>query len=64
MTDASALGWWGVPLAINAGDGMFTLAFAAIQRLAGRGVPAVEPGAGAHVGARGGKGREVTMPWC
>lgn len=29
---------WGVPQAINAGDGMFTLAFAAIQRLARRGV--------------------------
>jgi geranylgeranyl diphosphate synthase type I len=31
---------WGVPLAINAGDGMFTLAFAAMQRLSGCGVPA------------------------
>jgi geranylgeranyl diphosphate synthase type I len=30
---------WGVPLAINVGDGMFALAFAAIQRLSGRGVP-------------------------
>ena len=29
---------WGVPQAINAGDGMFTLAFAALQRLARRGV--------------------------
>jgi geranylgeranyl diphosphate synthase type I len=29
---------WGVPQAINAGDGMFTLAFAAIQRLTQRGV--------------------------
>jgi geranylgeranyl diphosphate synthase, type I len=29
---------WGVPQAINAGDGMFTLAFAAIQRLRRRGV--------------------------
>jgi geranylgeranyl diphosphate synthase type I len=29
---------WGVPQAINAGDGMFTLAFAAMQRLTGRGV--------------------------
>lgn len=33
---------WGVPLAINAGDALFTLAFAAIQRVARRGVaPAV-----------------------
>ena len=31
---------WGVPQAINAGDGMFTLAFAAIQRLTRRGVDA------------------------
>lgn len=31
---------WGVPQAINAGDGMFTLAFAALQRLARRGVTA------------------------
>lgn len=31
---------WGVPLAINAGDGMFALAYAAVQRLSGRGVPA------------------------
>jgi geranylgeranyl diphosphate synthase type I len=30
---------WGVPLAINAGDGMFALAFAALQRLSGRNVP-------------------------
>jgi geranylgeranyl diphosphate synthase, type I len=30
---------WGVPLAINAGDGMFALAFAAMQRLSGCGVP-------------------------
>jgi geranylgeranyl diphosphate synthase type I len=29
---------WGVPQAINVGDGMFTLAFAAIQRLTQRGV--------------------------
>jgi geranylgeranyl diphosphate synthase type I len=29
---------WGVPQAINAGDGMFTLAYAALQRLARRGV--------------------------
>ena len=29
---------WGVPQGINAGDGMFTLAFAAIQRLTQRGV--------------------------
>jgi geranylgeranyl diphosphate synthase type I len=29
---------WGVPLGINTGDGMFTLAFAAVQRLAQRGV--------------------------
>jgi geranylgeranyl diphosphate synthase type I len=29
---------WGVPLGINAGDGMFTLAFAAVQRLTQRGV--------------------------
>lgn len=29
---------WGVPLGINAGDGMFTLAFAAIQRLTQRGL--------------------------
>lgn len=33
---------WGVPLAINAGDALFTLAFAAIQRVVRRGVsPAV-----------------------
>lgn len=34
---------WGEPLAINAGDGMFALAFAALQRLSERGVqpPAV-----------------------
>ncbi|MCX6046387.1 MAG: polyprenyl synthetase family protein [Chloroflexi bacterium] len=31
---------WGVPQAINAGDGMFTLAFAAMQRLVRRGVSA------------------------
>jgi geranylgeranyl diphosphate synthase type I len=31
---------WGAPQAINAGDGMFALAFAAMQRLSGRGVPA------------------------
>ena len=31
---------WGVPQAINAGDGMFALAFSAIQRLAERGVTA------------------------
>ena len=31
---------WGAPQAINAGDAMFTLAFAAMQRLAGRGVSA------------------------
>ncbi len=31
---------WGVPQAINAGDGMFALAFAAIQRLTRRGVSA------------------------
>jgi geranylgeranyl diphosphate synthase, type I len=30
---------WGVPLAINVGDGMFALAFAAMQRLSTRGVP-------------------------
>lgn len=29
---------WGVPLGINAGDGMFTLAFAAVQRLTERGL--------------------------
>ena len=29
---------WGVPLAINAGDGMFALAFAAMQRLSAYGV--------------------------
>ena len=29
---------WGIPQAINAGDGMFTLAFAAFQRLGDRGV--------------------------
>lgn len=29
---------WGVPQGINAGDGMFTLAFAAVQRLTRRGV--------------------------
>ncbi len=31
---------WGIPLAINAGDGMFTMAFEAIQRLAQRGIAA------------------------
>jgi len=31
---------WGVPQAVNAGDGMFTLAFAALQRLTRRGVAA------------------------
>ena len=31
---------WGVPQAINAGDGLFTLAFAAMQRLQRRGVSA------------------------
>lgn len=31
---------WGIPQAINAGDGMFTLAFAALQRLSRRGVSA------------------------
>ncbi|HMN26518.1 MAG TPA: polyprenyl synthetase family protein [Caldilineaceae bacterium] len=31
---------WGVPQAINVGDGMFTLAYAALQRLACRGVSA------------------------
>lgn len=31
---------WGVPLAINAGDGMFALAFDAMQRLSSRGVAA------------------------
>ncbi len=30
---------WGVPLAINVGDGMFALAFAAMQRLSASGVP-------------------------
>ena len=30
---------WGVPLAINVGDGMFALAFAAMQRLSTCGVP-------------------------
>ncbi|MFN8469916.1 MAG: polyprenyl synthetase family protein, partial [Caldilineaceae bacterium] len=30
---------WGVPLAINVGDGMFALAFAAMQRLSAHGVP-------------------------
>jgi geranylgeranyl diphosphate synthase type I len=30
---------WGVPLAVNVGDGMFALAFAAMQRLSGCGVP-------------------------
>jgi geranylgeranyl diphosphate synthase type I len=29
---------WGIPLGINAGDGMFTLAFAAVQRLTQRGL--------------------------
>ncbi|RIK46496.1 MAG: polyprenyl synthetase [Chloroflexi bacterium] len=29
---------WGVPLAINVGDGMFALAYAALQRLTARGV--------------------------
>lgn len=32
---------WGVPLAINAGDALFTLAFAAIQRVVRRGVTPV-----------------------
>jgi geranylgeranyl diphosphate synthase type I len=32
---------WGVPLAINAGDGMFALAFGAMQRLSGRAAPPV-----------------------
>ena len=31
---------WGVPQAINVGDAMFALSFAAVQRLADRGVPA------------------------
>jgi geranylgeranyl diphosphate synthase type I len=31
---------WGVPQAINAGDGMYALAYAALQRLADRGVKA------------------------
>lgn len=31
---------WGMPLAINAGDAMFTLAHLALHRLAGRGLPA------------------------
>ena len=31
---------WGMPQAVNAGDGLFAVAFAAIQRLAERGVPA------------------------
>ncbi|MEZ4675199.1 MAG: polyprenyl synthetase family protein, partial [Caldilineaceae bacterium] len=31
---------WGVPQAINAGDALFTIAYAAIQRLARRGVSA------------------------
>ncbi len=31
---------WGVPQAINAGDAMFALAFASVERLADRGVPA------------------------
>lgn len=31
---------WGVPQAVNVGDGMFALAFAALQRLTGRGVKA------------------------
>lgn len=31
---------WGVPQAVNAGDGMFALAFAALQRLTRRGVSA------------------------
>jgi geranylgeranyl diphosphate synthase, type I len=31
---------WGVPLAINAGDALFTLAFAAMQQVMRRGVPA------------------------
>lgn len=31
---------WGIPQAINVGDGMYTLAFAALQRLARRGLPA------------------------
>jgi geranylgeranyl diphosphate synthase type I len=32
--------WWGVPQAINAGDGMFALAFLALHRLAHQGVAA------------------------
>ena len=40
---------WGVPLAINAGDGMFALAFAAMQRLSSRGVPPAAVLAGLHV---------------
>src|SRR4029453_14127085 len=32
---------WGVPLAINVGDGMFALAFSAIQRLSSCGVAPV-----------------------
>jgi geranylgeranyl diphosphate synthase type I len=31
---------WGIPLAINAGDGLFAIAFAAVQRLSRRGVAA------------------------
>lgn len=40
---------WGVPLAINAGDGMFALAFAAMQRLSNHDVPPATILAALHV---------------
>lgn len=39
---------WGIPQAINAGDGMFALAFAAMQRTAARGVSAERTLAALH----------------
>lgn len=40
---------WGVPLAINAGDGMFALSFAAMQGLSNRAVPPAAVLAALHV---------------
>jgi geranylgeranyl diphosphate synthase type I len=40
---------WGVPFAINVGDGMFALAFATMQRLSGRGAPPAAVLAALHV---------------
>jgi geranylgeranyl diphosphate synthase type I len=40
---------WGEPLAINVGDGMFALAFAAMQRLSSRAVPSSTVLAALHV---------------